>query len=149
MNPQITREEPMSRLTHRVASLSVVVILGVAALTGCGSPSSDTTGDAPSGISSNRPGAFRIDPAEQKKIQKCLKAAGLAARLPTGWPSELTSGGPSGSPPSGSPPTDFPSGGFSGDPGGPGGGFTDPQVQAALKACGITLPNPSMASSNG
>jgi hypothetical protein len=31
--------------------------------------------------------------------------------------------------------------------GGPGGGFSDPQVQSALTACGITLTRPSGAAS--
>jgi hypothetical protein len=130
-----------ARLTQRVASLSLVGLLSVAALTGCGSSTSSSTGSGPpQGFGSGGPGGgFSQDPALLKKIQKCLKAAGISSTFPQGGPSGFPSGTPSGSPPSG-----FPSGGPSG---GPGGGFSDPQVQSALKACGITLNRPSGAPS--
>lgn len=126
-------------LTQRVACLSLVGLLSVAALTGCGSSSSSSTGSpSPQGSPSGAPGGgFSPDPASLKKIQKCLKAAGISSSLPQGGPSDFPSNPPSGSPPSG-----FPSGGASGAP---GAGFSDPQVQSALKACGITLSGPSGA----
>jgi hypothetical protein len=130
-----------TRLTQRVASLSLVGLLSVAALSGCGSSSSATGSGSSQGFPSGGPGGgFSQDPALLKKIQKCLKAAGISSSLPEGGPSGFPSGSPSGSPPSG-----FPSGGPSG---GPGGGFSDPQVQSALKACGITLSRPSGAPSS-
>jgi hypothetical protein len=141
----------MPRLTHRVASLTVVGVLSAAALTGCGGSSSSSTASSaePSGIASGQPDGFRLSSAQQRKIQKCLKAAGLSTSFPTGRPSDFPSGGPSGSPPSGAP-TSIPSGGFSGGSGGPGGGFADPEVQSALKACGITVPSrPTGAPSSG
>ena len=131
-----------ARLTQRVASLSIVGLLSVAALSGCGSTSSSTGSGSgtPQGFPSGGPGGgFSQDPALLRKIQKCLKAAGISSSLPQGGPSSGPSGSPSGSPPSG-----FPSGGPSG---GPGGGFSDPQVQSALTACGITLTRPSGAAS--
>lgn len=132
-----------ARLTHRVASLSAVALVGVAALTGCGSSSSATdAGTTPGqGFRSGGPGGFAADPALQKKIQKCLKAAGLSSSIPSGRPSGFPSGTPSGTPPSGAP-----SGGFSGRP---GAGFGNSEVRAALQACGITLPSrPSGAPSS-
>ncbi len=125
----------MSLFTSRVVAMSLASLLGAATLTGCGSSSSSTT--SPQGQPSDRPG-LGISAAQQKKIQQCLKAAGLSSAFPSGAPS----GGPSGSPPSG-----FPSGSPSGFPsgipsGGPRGAFNNPQVKAALKACGLTLPTP-------
>jgi hypothetical protein len=139
----------MSRLTHRAASLTVLGVLGAVALTGCGGGSSSTGSGRPSGFPSGRPGGFQLSATEQKKIQSCLKAAGIKSTFPSGRPSGFPSGRPSGFPsgrPSGSPPSGFPSGAPSGGfSGGPGGGFRDPQVQAALKACGITFNQPSGA----
>lgn len=127
-----------ARLTQRAASLSLVGLLSVAALTGCGSSSSTGSG-SPQGFPSGGPGGgFSQDPVLLKKVQKCLKAAGISSGLPSGRPSDFPSGSPTGSPPSG-----FPSGGPSDGP----GGFGDPQVQSALKACGITLNGPAGAPS--
>jgi len=126
----------MSRTTHRVAALTVVGVLAAAALTGCGGSSSGTSSGGPTTFRSGGPGGFQLDPGQQQKIQRCLKAAGLSASFPTGRPSGVPSGGPSGSPPSGAP-SDFTGGGPSGGP----GGIADPEVQAALKACGISLPS--------
>jgi hypothetical protein len=140
----------MSVFTTRVASLSVVGVLAAATLTGCGGgSSSSSTGTPQAGAPSGGPGGFGINTAQQKKIQQCLKAAGLASSFPSGRPSGFPSGGANGTPPSGVPsgaPSGFPSGGPSGGPG--GGAFNNPQIQAALKACGITLPQRPTASAN-
>jgi hypothetical protein len=87
-------------------------------------------------------GSPQVDPDQFQAIQDCLEAAGLGSALPSGVPSGMPSDLPSDM--SGMPsdlptdlPTDLPSD-FGGFPG--GGQFDDPQVQAALKACGIELP---------
>ena len=56
----------MSRLAHRVASLTVVAGLASAALTGCGSPTSSTDAGSPSRFTSTGPGGIQVDPALQK-----------------------------------------------------------------------------------
>jgi len=122
-------------------SLAAATRLAVAALAvaglvaGCsGSASSPSSGSTPTASQSGGfggPGAG-ADPALQAKIQECLKAAGIAITVPTGRPS----GAPSGMPSSAA-----------------RGMFDSPQIQAALAACGITLPSrtaggtPSPASS--
>jgi hypothetical protein len=146
-------------------SLAAATRLGVAALAvaglvaGCsGSASSPSSGSTPTASQSGGfggPGAG-ADPALQAKIQECLKAAGIAITVPTGRPSGAPSGMPSGAPsgmPSGAP-SGAPSGMPSGAPSGAARGmFDSPQIQAALAACGITLPSrtaggtPSPASS--
>ncbi|MGC4113038.1 MAG: hypothetical protein QM747_21995 [Nocardioides sp.] len=134
----------LTPFTRRAASLTAAGLLTVGALAGCGSSSSPTTtsGGGPSShLQGQGPGGgFGQDPALMKKITTCLKAAGLSSSLPTGRPSGFPSGGPSAYS-SGSPvprPTQ-----------GTGGGvfFGNTKVQAALKACGITLPRPSGAPS--
>jgi hypothetical protein len=123
-------------ITSRAAVLIVVAGIGAATLTGCGSSSSGATTTPQTGASHGPSAGFGMDSTQQRKVQKCLKAAGLASALPTGRPS----GAPNGSP--GARPSGFPSGRPSGFPsGGPGGGFADPQVRSALQACGITLPS--------
>ena len=86
-----------------------------------------------------------------QQIQACLKAAGIEVPTPSGAPSGMPSDGAGGGPGGGTPPSGMPSGAApSGAPsGGPGGGpggrrggvdLSDKKVQAALKACGITVP---------
>ena len=134
-------------------TLATAARLGVAALAvaglvaGCsGSASSPSAESTPAASQSGGfPGlGAGADPALQAKIQECLKAAGIS--LPTG------SGRPSGSPsdrPSGYP-SSYPSGSASGAA---PGMDANPQMQAALAACGITMPSrtaggtPSPASS--
>ena len=76
------------------------------------------------------------------KVQQCLQAAGLT--LPTG-----SFARPSGSfaPPSGALPSGFAPGGSFAPPAG-AGALNDPNVQAALKACGISLPGGAPAPSH-
>jgi hypothetical protein len=132
----------ISSLTIRsggtATGLAAVAVLAFG-LSGCGggstastSAASPTGAAAAAGASGRRTGP-RFDPAEQKKIQQCLEAAGIPVPTFTGRPS----GFPSGQRPSGVPSGMRPSGtrgeGF-------GGRFADPKVRAALQACGITLP---------
>jgi hypothetical protein len=128
-------------------AMTAAALASVLALTGCGSK--DQAGSAqgaapsrPTGV----PGGF--DPAQLKQVRSCLKAAGLADRLPkdlpTGVPSGMPSGGATGSPPSGFP-SDLPSGG---PPSGGFGALQSSDVQQALKACGISLQPPVSAGSS-
>ena len=132
----------MKRTTVSLAAATrlAVAALAVAGLVaGCsGSASSPSSGSTPTASQSGGfggPGAG-ADPALQAKIQECLKAAGIAITVPTGRPSGAPSGMPSGAP-----------------SGAARGMFDSPQIQAALAACGITLPSrtaggtPSPASS--
>jgi competence protein ComEA len=67
----------------------------------------------------------RFDPAMQAKIRQCLQAAGLPVpsfTRPSNLPSGQRPSFSSGARPSGA------------------GRFNNPQVRAALQACGITLP---------
>lgn len=112
--------------------LAVTATIALAfTLAGCGATKSSTdpsTTGNPSGPQGPGAGQF-------SKIQDCLKAAGLAQNLPSGPPSGIPSNLPSGRP-SGAP-TGFPSGGPRGLT-----QLNNPQIQDALKACGITLPQP-------
>jgi hypothetical protein len=129
--------------------VGAAALVGLLTLSGCGSDddSGSTASDqpsagAPSGAPSGGPGGG-FDPDQFQEIRDCLAAAGLDDVLPTdlpsGMPTDLPTDIPSGSPPSGAP-SGFPSEGA----GGPGGGLaealSDPDVQAALEACGIELP---------
>lgn len=137
---------------HRFVLPLAVTVLGIT-LAGCGSSESSggngsaaasgtptTPVAAPTGgVPSGAPGPGGSGGIDFTKVQACLKAAGIAlpTTLPSGVPSTLPSGGFNGTPPPGFTP------GASGGPGGPSGGpgfLSDPKAQAALKACGITLP---------
>ena len=138
-------------------SLAAAARLGMAALAvaglvaGCsGSASSPSAESTPAASQSGGfPGlGAGADPALQAKIQECLKAAGISlptgSGRPTGSPSDRPSGRPSG----------YPSGYPSGSASGAARGMdANPQMQAALAACGIALPSrtaggtPSPASS--
>jgi hypothetical protein len=128
------------------ATAALLVALGT--LSACGSDDSsdaaDPNGDGSTASASpggGQPGGG--DPSQLAAIQQCLEAAGLSDAMPSGGPSD------GGTPPSGMPtdfpsemPTDLPSGMPTDLPsGGPGGALQDPEVQAALEACGITLPS--------
>lgn len=126
--------------------VGAAALVGLLTLSGCGSDdssaSSEPTTSAPSGAPTGPGGAF--DPQLFQKIRDCVEAAGLGDVLPTDLPTDLPSGAPSDLPtdiPSGTPPSGAPSGLPSG---GPGGGLadalSDPDVQSALAACGIDLP---------
>ena len=125
----------------RVGATAAAAVVLAGGLAGCGGGSSagaatETNGGpaAAGAPSAGRSGGFRMDPALQQKVQDCLKAAGIAVPSFSGRPSGSFSPRPSGSRPSGS---------FTRRPGGGGAGgrYADPKTQAALKACGITLPS--------
>jgi hypothetical protein len=121
---------------------ALVLVLLVSGCGGSGDSGADTPGDT--GSPSVAGGSPQVDPDQFQAIQDCLEAAGLGSALPSGIPSGMPSDLPSDLPSdmSGMPsdlPSDLPSD-FGGFPG--GGQFDDPQVQAALEACGIELPTP-------
>ena len=137
----------------------VATAIGALTLTGCGSedspatddPADSTTAAQPSGATpSGGPGG--LGGIDFDAIRECLDAAGLddalPSDLPTGRPSDLPTNLPSDFPTDfptdGTPPAGLPSGGPEG--GGPDGGslqaLQEPDVQAALKACGIQVPVP-------
>lgn len=129
----------MSLRVLRPALSLAAVALTTVGLTACGSSSTSTsTTPAATGTpSAAGQGPGGIDLAA---IQKCLSAAGISmpSGMPTG-PSGMPTGTPSGMP-SGTP-SAMPSGRPSGIPSGaPTGMLNDPKVQAALKACGISMP---------
>jgi hypothetical protein len=121
-----------------------LVLPAVLALSACGSDGTTTaspTTTAGAGGGENVQG-FRGG-EDFQEIQECLTAAGITLPTPSGgFRGTPPSGGPQGTPPSGAPRGTPPSGapGDDGPGGGFGGMFSDPDVQAALKACGITVP---------
>jgi len=130
---------------HRVLILPTAALAAALAISAC-TPSASTApqvtaSSAPAGGQasppaggSGAPGGFPAG-GDFAKIQQCLEAAGLT--LPTGsFP--LPSG--SFAPPSGAFPSGQIPGGSFAPPAGAGGALNDPKVQAALKACGISLP---------
>jgi hypothetical protein len=112
-------------------------------LAACGGSSSGSA-SASATPTARATGGFRgngANSAEYAKIQACLSAAGIS--LPTRSNFPRPSGTAMGTPPTGAngtPPTGGvrPSGGRGF--GGGGGQFANKKVQAALKACGITIP---------
>jgi len=94
------------------------------ALAACGSAPATTNTASGTGMGGGADGSRR-DPAEQQKIAQCLQAAGLP--VPSSIPRPTRAAGEP-------PPTRTP-----GQNRG-GGQFADPEVRAALQACGITLP---------
>jgi len=118
--------------------LGVVVLAVAGMVAGCGgaSANSSAAGSSPSASASSRASRAGFDPALRQQIQDCLTAAGIAVPTGSGRPSGAPSGEPSNRP------TGRPSGASTGRPSGVGGGaFADPKAQAALKACGITIPS--------
>jgi hypothetical protein len=129
--------------TLTVAALAPVLALG---LTACGGSSSTATvaGATPNAGATGAPGgngqgAGRgFGGADFAKMQACLKAAGIAVPTRSDFPRPSgsftrPSGAANGTPPSGA-------AGGRGGGGGMGGLFSSPEAQAALKACGITVP---------
>lgn len=134
---------------RRLGSAAAVAVMAVLALAACGSDTPDAAGTASTAPSTPPSGAPNAGAFQE--IRACLEAAGLdTGDLPSGAPSGMPSGRPSGMP-SGAPsdlPSDFPSGPppgmASGGPGGGGGGGPmnlGAEAQAALVACGITMPS--------
>ena len=124
----------MTRTYPRAAALVAVPVM-LLVLSGCGGSSTETTTAATTGATAAPIGGGFSD-ADREKIQACLQAAGISVPTPSGTfrgtpPSGMPT--PNGTPPTGRP-TDMPGGGTG------GGMFADSTVQAALKACGITVP---------
>jgi hypothetical protein len=127
---------------------ATTVLLAAASLAGCGSSANSATvaatptssATAPGPRPSGRPTGLSTARAKQiAQIQACFKAAGIP--FPTGRPSRPPGATPGARPPGATPGATPPAGrggGFGG--GGLGGAFNSPEAQAALKACGITLP---------
>jgi hypothetical protein len=120
--------------TGAAAAAAVVLAGGLAGCGGGSTASTATVAAASSTGSGAQPSGTRtrgagVSAAMQAKIQQCLQAAGIAVPTFTGRPS----GFPSGARPSGAPSGTRTGGGF-------GGRYANPQMQAALKACGITIP---------
>lgn len=122
------------------------IVLGVALaasflLAGCGpestkaaSTTSSTTSTSSETSTSDKQGPGG-NSEQFEEIQACLKKAGLEDKLPQRREKSDSSERPS-APPSGEPPA----GGPQGADGKAGGPFADEEVQAALKACGIEVP---------
>ena len=131
------------RRRAHVAAGSVVLLGLTLGLSACGGSGSTAPASSPS-ASATAGGALGGQGAQggqqMQQIQACLKAAGITVTRPSGPPDGGAGGGtpPSGRPSRGAAPSGAPSGG----PGGGRGGinFDDAKVQAALKACGITVP---------
>ena len=137
----------------RVLILPIAALAAALAISACTPTASSapqaTASSVPAGGEGSPPAGGAGGPGglpaggDFSKIQQCLEAAGLT--LPSGsFP--LPSGScalPSGGFPSG----ELPSGSFA-PPAGGVGGLNDPKVQAALEACGITLPGRGPAPSN-
>jgi hypothetical protein len=126
----------VNRTRNAIGAVGLAALL---TLTGCGSDDSDIGTDTATDTASvptAGPGGF--DKSQLKDIQACLKAAGLEDKLPTEQPTELPSDMPSDMPTD--MPTDLPSDIPSGAPGGGFSALQDPEVQKALDACGIDLP---------
>ena len=132
------RKERKSVNKTRTA-IGAASLAGLLMLTGCGSGDSGTSDDTATDTESAPAGGpAGFDSAQLEEIQQCLEAAGLEDELPTDQPTGMPSDLPSDFP------TDLPSDAPSDLPSdGPGGGFgalQDPEVQAAMEACGIDLP---------
>jgi hypothetical protein len=138
----------MSRISARNKAFAVTAFGPALALSlvACGGGSSGSTTAAststPNASATGAPGTAGagragVAGADFTKIQACLSAAGIS--LPTRSGAPRASGAAGGTPPSGAV---RPTGGTGGGNGaGAGGGlFASAQVQAALKACGITVP---------
>ncbi len=129
---------------NRALILPIAALAVLLAVAACTQSASTTPSSAPAtAASSAQPGGPGGFPGggDFTKIQQCLEAAGLS--LPTGSFAPPSGAIPSGLFPGGSfrPNASFrPSGSFA-PPGGLGGGLSDPKIQQALAACGISLPN--------
>lgn len=125
----------MNRM-NRLAPLAAAALLASLALVGCSSDEDTTAGaaadpvvSAPAQTAPAVPGGQAPDPALFDKARQCLEAAGVdIPELPSGAPSFE----PGQTPPDGA---QLPEG-FDGL----AALFSNPQVTAALQACGIELP---------
>jgi hypothetical protein len=135
-------------MSARPTSLAAVLLVLTLGLTGCGAgddkdaTTTPVAGATPSAAPSGGPGSGLGGGLDLDAVRRCLEAAGLEDALPSDLPTGQPSGRPTGVPSdfatNGTPPSGFPSAGPSGD--GFFQAFQDPDVQAALQACGIDLP---------
>ena len=122
-----------------------VAVLALAACSGSSGSSPSTSSVTPAAAPTGSPGSGAggrggFGGFDFQAAQACLKAAGISVPTPSGgFPTARPSGVPSGQRP-----TNFPrpsgTGRFRNGNGGLRGVFQSKQAQAALKACGITLP---------
>jgi hypothetical protein len=128
----------MTRMLRSAAAISLAALL---LLTGCGSGSSTTAGDATSGPTSGVPSGSAYTTAQLHNYRECLKAAGLPRVYWSPSPGDGMSGSPAGTP------SEAPSTWTGGPVGFPTGAkFSDQKIAKALRICRITLP--SIAPSN-
>ena len=137
----------MSKRIH-VAVSSVGILAAMVGLTACGgSATGSSAGASGSGAASSGtagPGGGN-NPFASTAVQACLKAAGIAVPTggaggarPSGTGARPSGARPSGAVPSGGTrPSGAPTGG--GFPGGAANSTQSAKIQAALKACGLTL----------
>lgn len=140
-----TNRKETSSVKKTRTAIGAVSLAALLTLTACGGDDSDgsdtatDTAEAPSGP------AGGMDAGQLEEIQQCLEAAGLEDEFPTeqpsGIPSDLPSDFPTDMPTD--LPSDFPTDLGTDEPGGGAGVFQDPEVQDALEACGIELPQPA------
>lgn len=131
--------------------LAVAALSASFALTGCGpdatqnaSATTTASASAPSANASaapGGPGGPGGNADEMAAVQKCLKDAGWDDKMPSP-PGQGGQGGQPGTPPTGQPPSD-------GSQPGTGGPFADADVQAALKKCGLDVPQPPSGGPGG
>ncbi|MCW2529357.1 MAG: hypothetical protein JWM76_4217 [Pseudonocardiales bacterium] len=137
----------------RIAVTTVALAASTLGLVACGGKSGSSTASTTSAAASasgsasasnggragGRFGEIYSDP----KVQACLKAAGITVPTAAARPSGSFTGTRPSNFPSGERPSNFPSGARPSGAGA-GGGFGNSaeseKIQAALKACGITLP---------
>ena len=123
---------PVNPTRTAIGAASLAVLL---TLTACGGDEADggngnasgTATDTPTDSASTRPPGG-VDADQLQEIQQCLEAAGLEDALPTDMPTDM--------------PTDLPTDMPTGGPGGGLAALQDPEVQAALEACGIEVAQP-------
>jgi hypothetical protein len=124
------------KLTHALSATAVTATL---LLTGCGPDATPTSSTTSSTTSSETPSrqasADTTAPAgsdQMDAIQSCLKDAGLEDKLPQRPPQTRSTDQPPPAPQAGQPNVERRA----------EGPFADKEVQNALKACGIEVPEP-------
>lgn len=139
-----------ARLTAPARLAAALLAAGaLAACGGSGSSSGTSTSTSSAASDGTAPGGAGL--FSSAAVQTCLKAAGIA--VPTGGARPSGSAG-AGEVPSGIHPSDAPAPGGGAMPsgtrpaGGGLGGADSAKVEAALKACGITMPAPGGAAAS-